>query len=94
MPPMSRRKHSCATGWAATRNEGEHGLRDRSSAPHQIPHRTSERRVAAIAALRRVRFTGPEIAELLDMPLSTVSGIPPAGLSSARAAPVLPAPPA
>jgi transposase InsO family protein len=28
-----------------------------------------------IAALRRVRFTGPEIAELLDKPLSTVSGI-------------------
>ena len=31
--------------------------------------------VEAIAALRRLRFTGPEIAELLDMPLSTVSGI-------------------
>ncbi len=29
----------------------------------------------AIAALRRVRFTGPEIAEVLAMPLSTVSGI-------------------
>jgi Integrase core domain len=29
----------------------------------------------AIAALRRLRFTGPEIAECLDMPLSTVSGI-------------------
>lgn len=28
-----------------------------------------------IAALRRVRFTGAEIAELLDRPLSTVSGI-------------------
>ena len=29
----------------------------------------------AIAALRRLRFTGPEIAETLRMPLSTVSGI-------------------
>ena len=29
----------------------------------------------AIAALRRVRFTGAEIAELLGMALSTVSGI-------------------
>ena len=29
----------------------------------------------AIAALRRLRFTGPEIAELLDRPQSTVSGI-------------------
>ena len=37
--------------------------------------RTSEERVEAIAALRRLRFTGPEIAELLGMALSTVSGI-------------------
>jgi integrase-like protein len=28
-----------------------------------------------IAALRRLRFTGPEIAEVLDRPLSTISGI-------------------
>ena len=31
----------------------------------RIPHRTSARRVEAIAALRRLRFTGPEIAETL-----------------------------
>jgi transposase InsO family protein len=31
--------------------------------------------VQAIAALRRLRFTGPEIAETLGMALSTVSGI-------------------
>jgi transposase InsO family protein len=31
--------------------------------------------VQAIAALRRVRLTGPEIAVALDMPVSTVSGI-------------------
>jgi hypothetical protein len=30
-----------------------------------IPHRTSDRRVQAIAALRRLRFTGPEITEVL-----------------------------
>ena len=66
----------CARKWVGRyRAEGELGLRDRSSAPHRIPHRTSEQRVEAIAALRRVRFTGPEIAEVLDMPLSTVSGI-------------------
>ena len=66
----------CARKWAGRyRLEGEVGLRDRSSAPHRIPHRTAERRVEVIAALRRVRFTGPEIAEVLDMPLSTVSGI-------------------
>src|SRR3981081_282846 len=66
----------CARKWVGRyRAEGEPGLCDRSSAPHRIPHRTGEQRAAAIAALRRVRFTGPEIAEVLDMPLSTVSGI-------------------
>jgi len=54
---------------------GESGLLDRSSAPHVVANRTDERRVEAIAALRRLRFTGAEIAELLDMALSTVSGI-------------------
>jgi transposase InsO family protein len=38
-------------------------------------NRTPEERVQAIAALRRLRFTGPEIAELLSMALSTVSAI-------------------
>jgi transposase InsO family protein len=66
----------CARKWVGRyRAEGEVGLRDRSSAPHRIPHRTSEQRVEAIAALRRLRFTGPEIAEVLGMALSTVSGI-------------------
>jgi transposase InsO family protein len=66
----------CARKWVGRyRAEGEVGLRDRSSAPRRIPHRTSEQRVQAIAALRRVRFTGPEIAECLGMALSTVSGI-------------------
>ena len=40
-----------------------------------VANRTAERRVEAIAALRRLRFTGPEIAEMLAMALSTVSGI-------------------
>lgn len=66
----------CARKWVARyRTEGELGLRDRSSEPHRIPHATSEQRVEAIAALRRLRFTGPEISEVLDMALSTVSGI-------------------
>ena len=55
--------------------EGEPGLIDRSSAPRSVPSRTPEERRQVIAALRRVRFTGPEIAELLDMALSTVSGL-------------------
>jgi transposase InsO family protein len=66
----------CARKWVARyRAEGEVGLWDRSSAPHRIPCRTSEQRVQAIAALRRLRFTGPEIAEVMGMPRSTVSGI-------------------
>jgi transposase InsO family protein/transposase len=66
----------CARKWVGRyRAEGEIGLLDRSSAPGSIPHRTDEERVQAIAALRRLRFTGPEIAETLGMSLSTVSGI-------------------
>jgi transposase InsO family protein len=65
-----------AAKWATRfRAEGESGLLDRSSSPAVVANRTDERRVEAIAALRRLRFTGPELAELLDMPLSTVSGI-------------------
>jgi transposase len=55
--------------------DGELGLLDRSSAPARSPNQTPAERVEAIAALRRLRFTGPEIAETLDMALSTVSQI-------------------
>ena len=48
-------------------------LLDRPSAPHRVANRTDERRVQAIAASRRLRFSGPEIAEAPAMPLSTVS---------------------
>jgi transposase InsO family protein len=66
----------CARKWMGRYLvEGEAGLLDRSSAPHRQPTRTDEQRVQAIAALRRLRFTGPEIAEILGMALSTVSGI-------------------
>ena len=66
----------CARKWVGRyRAQGELGLLDRSSAPATVANRTCERRVAVIAALRRLRFTGPEIAETLVMPLSTVSGI-------------------
>ncbi len=57
------------------REEGGQGLVDRPSTPHRIPQRTSEERVQAIAALRRERLTGWEIAERLQMPASTVSTI-------------------
>jgi transposase InsO family protein/transposase len=57
------------------RAEGESGLLDRSSAPHSVHNATPEDRVQVIAALRRLRFTGPEIAELLAMATSTVGAV-------------------
>ncbi len=66
---------TCGKWVGRYRAHGETGLLDRSSAPAEIANRTSENRVQAIAALRRLRMTGLEIAEVLDMPLSTVSGI-------------------
>lgn len=63
-----------ARKWLARwRAEGEAGLRDRSSAPRSIPRRTPDRVVDAITALRRLRMTAAEIAEALDLALSTVS---------------------
>jgi len=65
-----------ARKWAMRfRAEGEAGLPDRSSAPHRVANRTCERRIEAIACLRRLRMTGAEIAALLGMPEQTVSGI-------------------
>jgi transposase InsO family protein len=65
-----------ARKWARRhRLEGEAGLFDRPSAAHRVWNRTPEDRIAAICALRRLRFTGAEIAELLEMPETTVSGI-------------------
>jgi transposase InsO family protein len=64
------------TAWKWVRRfrlEGRAGLGDRSSAPRRCPSRTPAGRVAAIRALRRLRLTGAEIAELLGMALSTVS---------------------
>jgi len=66
-------ERTCSKWVGRYRIEGEAGLWDRSSEPRSVPHRTPEDRVAAIAALRRVRMTGPEIAECLGMALSTVS---------------------
>jgi len=57
------------------RSHGEAGLLDRSSAPKHVHNATPPERVEAIAALRRVRLTGPEIAETLEMATSTVSAV-------------------
>src|SRR5438105_4854069 len=66
----------CARKWVTRyRLQGERGLHDRSSAPRRVWNRTPVERVDLIVALRRLRMTAAEIAELLGMALSTVSGI-------------------
>ena len=55
------------------RAEGDAGLLDRSSAPKRVPSRLRADRLEAIEALRRLRMTAAEIAEILGMALSTVS---------------------
>ena len=66
---------TCGKWVSRYRASSEFGLLDHSCAPQHVANRTDEHTVQAIAALRRLRFTGAEIAELLERPLSTVSGI-------------------
>jgi transposase InsO family protein len=55
--------------------EGWSGLLERSSRPHRSPRRTRSAIVRRICRLRRQRLTGPEIAEQLGLPPSTVGRI-------------------
>jgi transposase InsO family protein len=65
-----------ARKWLARfRAEGPAGLLDRSSAPRVVANRTDPQTVAAICALRRLRLSGPELADLLGLPCSTVSAV-------------------
>src|SRR4051794_32382858 len=57
------------------RREGARGLEDRSSAPQSVPARTAPEREQLILLLRELRFSSPEIAETLGMPLSTVGAV-------------------
>lgn len=54
-------------GWA--------GLAQRSSRPHRSPHATPARVVTRILRLRTRRLTGPEIADQLGLPPSTVGRV-------------------
>jgi transposase InsO family protein len=65
----------CARKWVGRYRAGDRQLLDRSSAPRRVANRTCQKRVAVIAKLRGLRMTAAEIAETLQMPLSTVSGI-------------------
>jgi transposase InsO family protein len=62
-----------AAKWLRRYRAGDHVLCDRSSRPRRSPHRLAADRVLAIERLRRVRMTAAEIAEVLGLPLSTVS---------------------
>jgi len=62
--------------WLARfRDEGEAGLVDRRPVAHHQPAKTPRERVALICQLRRLWMTGAEIAEVLEMPISTVSAV-------------------
>jgi transposase InsO family protein len=64
----------CARKWVGRyKAAGEAGLVDRSSAPLRVANRTPAERVVVILELRQLRMTAAEIAETLEMPLSTVS---------------------
>src|SRR3954452_11178966 len=69
------RERTCSKWVARYRRHGSDGLLDRSSAPITIPHRTPEEFVAAIAALRRLRMTGAEIAMCLGSAFDRLGGL-------------------
>ena len=55
-------------------DEGDAGLKDRSSRPRHVPHQTPVPALRRILALRRVYgLTGPEISRVTDLPRSTVA---------------------
>jgi transposase InsO family protein len=62
-----------ASKWISRYRRGDSELLDRSSRPRRSPTRLAQPRVEAIERLRRVRMTAAEIAEVLELPLSTVS---------------------
>jgi transposase InsO family protein len=67
-----RTVHKWLARWRAG---GEPALNDRSSAPARSPRRLPLAITSEIERLRRQRLTGPQIADLLGLPRSTVGGI-------------------
>jgi len=59
--------------WLRRYRDGDHELLDRSSRPKRSPRRLASERVRVIESLRRLRMTAAEIAEILELPRSTVS---------------------
>jgi transposase InsO family protein len=61
-----------ARKWVRRAQAGD-SLEDRSSRPRRSPNRLARRQVEAIEVLRRLWMTAVQIAEVLRIPLSTVS---------------------
>ena len=66
---------TCSKWVARYRAQGSAGLLDRSSAPRVVANRTDVGTEQLLAALRRLRFTAPELSDLLGLPCSTVSAV-------------------
>jgi transposase InsO family protein len=66
---------TCSKWVARYRAQGRVGLADRSSAPKTVANRTDPGVEQLLGALRRLRFTSPELSELLGIPLSTVCAV-------------------
>ena len=62
-PPVAA--SATASKWLGRYREGDRELLDRSSRPRRSPSRLPSERVRAIEALRRLRMTAAEIAEML-----------------------------
>src|SRR5215212_10077017 len=62
-----------AAKWLQRFREGDWELLDRSSRPRRSPSRLAPQLVEAIERLRRLWLTAAEVAEVLKLPLSTVS---------------------
>ena len=66
---------TCSKWVARYRAQGMAGLLDRSSAPRVVANRTDPGIEQLLAALRRLRFTAPQLSELLGLPCSTISAV-------------------
>ena len=74
------------------RAEGHAGLQDRSSRPQRSPRQLAPRLEHRIGQLRQRRLTGPRIADVLGLPLSTVGDVL-RRLGLGRLPPITPRPP-
>jgi transposase InsO family protein len=64
---------TCSKWVGRYREQGVAGLADRSSAPRVVANRTDPKTEQLLVWLRRLRFTAPELADLLGLPCSTIS---------------------